>query len=161
MSRNLYTIAVVRPELADELRSIVTLRREDWYDGAGERLLAEAVAAHKPLVAFYRVVLDGWSHGLEELTEKLHDAPEWLASLAAAVRDVGFGIVEGGERSQPVVSPSSCRTLNAYAVKAVASALNDALVFAESTQCPMVVLQRTLYLSFDDSDFRKPRDGHD
>jgi hypothetical protein len=43
--------------------------------------------------------------------------------------------------------------INGYAVSALASALEDARLFAESTGCPIVVVWRTLYASFDDDEF--------
>jgi len=65
--RNLYTIAVVRHAVARELRRLRRTRPEDWAAGAGERLLAVHLASAEPLVASYRVVLDGWDRALEYL----------------------------------------------------------------------------------------------
>jgi GNAT superfamily N-acetyltransferase len=159
MSRNLYTIAVVAPAVGRELQRLRRASPDDWWQGAGERRLADETAADTPRVAFYRVVLDGWDHGLLYLAAAATGRGSPLfRSICKQAEDRGLTVIEASLRLPMVKAPRHRKgILNAYAITALAAALNDASGFAASTGCPIVILHRTLCVVFDDGEFR--RDG--
>src|SRR5690349_2166206 len=116
MSRHLYTIAAVSPAVVSELRAIRSAKPIEWQDGLGERVLSDAVASGHPRVAFYQVVLDGWSHGLTDLVNFMGNAaPPDLTSLAAEA-DSGGLVTTTSTALGPIAAPTRYAALNRYAV---------------------------------------------
>jgi hypothetical protein len=154
VSRNLYTIAVAVPSVVSQLRELLGADPEAWLRGSGEQHLLAAAASHAPLVAFYQVILDGWSHGLADLMNlDGQTACSALQGAAAAAESTGLGVIEPAMEKVRLSVNTDEQAMNHYAIRTIASAIETASSFSEATNCPVVVLHRTLHGSFDDGEF--------
>jgi hypothetical protein len=153
VSRNLYTIAVVTQEVVAKLRRLHASDPDGWWTGVGERELLEFLAEPRPCVAFYQVILDGWSRALDDLASLCSPMQgDRMQPLCRQLDATGLCVVEHAPEA-PLAPPCAAQSANAYAVRAMAAALNTAFDFMRSTDLPLVIVHRTLYRSFDDDEF--------
>jgi hypothetical protein len=152
MSRNLYTIAAVVPQVSERIAGLVTSHE---HVVAGEDALREAVAEPRPLVAFYRVLLDGWNQTHCVYREQLNSCGVVGSRMADDLDATGVFIGRCADVSD--VQWTGLKVdeshLGACAVDALREALTNACEFAQGAKCDVVVLWRCLFGSFGDGEF--------